>query len=142
MLNHISKHSKDVKSITPKIELTIRLFYAGGISLPEACKATGVSYNRAWIVLHSDFGQALVKQIKGELNDEFEALQKKVTKVINDGLDDVKIEIALAAASIWLRAQKEQKFKIEGNIKTDFSDRLAEAISRARQDRSEIQELE
>lgn len=98
--------------MTPGIELAIRLKCLG-LDVRRVSRLTNIAPGRILREMIKPEGQAIIEQVRRELDQEFKFLHKKVLGVISNALDSSDANTALSAANLWLKVEKENKIKIE-----------------------------
>lgn len=100
--------------LKPKVEQAIRMYAAGQLPSQEAAAAVAkIHPNRFATILNSPAGQAVVTNVRSQLEFQYQGLFKKFINVVSDGLDHPDPSVALAAASLYGRTQIGTKVKVE-----------------------------
>ena len=101
-------------NVNPRIALAIRAYTAGQLSNQEAAaamaKCSTVRFNA---VLNSPAGEAIVNEVRKQLETRYQNLFKKFIDVIEEGLDHPEPGVALAAANLYQKSQIGTKVKVE-----------------------------
>jgi len=98
--------------LTPKNRQALRL-YATGMTRDEVVEAVGIKKGSFEIMVTQPWAQEYLRKVYEELDQEFQYLYKEVIDTIRDGLGHPDHQIKLAAASLWLRTNKQQKVSLE-----------------------------
>lgn len=100
-----------VGPLRPQHKLALRLL-AAGMTREEVAQATRLSLSRIGQLVHSERGRRYLQEVEAELEEQFRYLYRGVIEALREGLQHSDPTVRLAAASLWLRAQK-NKVRVE-----------------------------
>jgi hypothetical protein len=105
---------KATRRLKPLQEQALRMYAIGKYDWDEARVAAGVKSKAEWsLILNSQAGQAVVSEVRGILEDKFQAQFSKVVDVLGQGLDHPDPQVALASASLWLKTNRGSKVEVK-----------------------------
>lgn len=118
------EEKEDSRSLSPAVELGIRLWMTGAVTKEEAAKRAGVGLSTLIHNSLSPLGRKLISRIREELNNDFTSLYKQFTEVVKDAMEHSDSSIALAGAALFSRHIKEHKIEVtltaEDRVKSIF----------------------
>lgn len=106
--------AKDPIEVKPIVEQAIKLYALGKFTTQvEAAAYASMHPNRFNTILQSPAGQAILNEVRKELDFRFDSLFKKTIDVIDMALDHPEPSVALAGASLFLKTNKGTKVNVE-----------------------------
>ena len=100
---------------TPEQRLALRL-RATGMPTEDVAKQTGMGEKAITHLCNSPEGRAILDELYGELDVDFQGMYADTIKAIRTGFAYVDPHIKLAAAALWLRYSDKNKAKVQVNI--------------------------